>query len=130
VTSSLGIEPVAPHSPQVTCAERAGRQGWPYSLVAIARTTPTMMSPNPPKIASNPLSSQLVPSFLALARAVRTNPASTPTSPSWVNKDGISRDLLAGCQAPDRLPIGTPVTPRTPSQSLPTLDVTQSCKRS
>jgi hypothetical protein len=35
-------------------------QAWPYSLVAIARTTPTIMSPNPAKIANNPLSSQLL----------------------------------------------------------------------
>jgi len=64
-----------------------------------------MMSPNPAKIANNPRSSQLAPTFLALARAVRTNPASTPTSPSCVNKDGISRSLLAAGQAYDAKPI-------------------------
>ena len=86
-----------PRSGQLPVPGKAAGPGWPYALLAIARTAPTMMSPNPPKIAHNPLSSQLLLTFLALARAVRTNPASTPTKPSWVNRDGINRGLLAGC---------------------------------
>ena len=65
-----------------------------------------MMSPNPPKIAHSPLSSQLSPSFLALVRAVRTNPASTLARPRRINKDVISRRppswLLEFCPLPAR----------------------------